>query len=189
GGGAGGGRGRGFDQQAPPLTRGAVEARKHQVQIHGERIHRHHFAQVRAREGAKPAAQVLVIRHPGPARLLVSLDGALRPLVELLVDELAGREWLQPERMAAQVHKRHAALVDRQREALAQAPQRIRAIARARLRERRGVRAAAHELTEYTSGRLGTASPASAGTCSSRRYAPSCSSSGTKASSVMVASG
>ena len=33
---------------------GPVEARQHQVQVHGERVHRHHFVRLRAGEGGEP---------------------------------------------------------------------------------------------------------------------------------------
>jgi hypothetical protein len=130
-----GGERAGLDQDAPPGTHRAVEAREHQVQIHGERVHRDHFTRPGAHERGEAVAQVLVIGHPWAARVLVPFDGALRPLIELLEHELARRERLQAERVTAKVDERRAALVQRQREALAQVAQRVRSVERARERE------------------------------------------------------
>ena len=114
------------DARAP--ARRAVEAREHQVQVHGERVHRDHLQEVRAGERCEAGAQILVIRHPRTAGVLVSDHAEARPVLELLFDELSRRERHEPERVTAQVHERLAALIARQREALAEAAQRVRGI-------------------------------------------------------------
>ena len=48
------GEGAGLDEDAAALTGRTVEARQHQVQVHGERVHRHHFIRLRAGEGGEP---------------------------------------------------------------------------------------------------------------------------------------
>ena len=101
--------------------------------------------------------------------MLVGLHREPSPLIELLVDERAGRDRLEPERMAAEIDQRITAPIGGKREAGPKCPERIACVALACRRE--GV-LAAHDrgsVTAYSRGRLGTASPASAGTCSSRR--------------------
>ena len=60
-----GGEGAGLDQDARAPAARAVEARQHQVQVDGQRVHRHHFARLGAGERGEPAAQVLVVRIQG----------------------------------------------------------------------------------------------------------------------------
>ena len=50
---------------------GPVEAREHQVDVHGERVHRDDFARLRAGEtAASPVREILVILDPRPPRRL-----------------------------------------------------------------------------------------------------------------------
>ncbi len=126
-----------LDQDARALPDGAIEAREHQVQIHRERIHGDDFVCQCSGERHEARGQVLVIGHPRAARMLVARDAEPRPLVKLLVHDVAGRERQQAERVTAQVHERLAALIAWQREARAIAAQRIGCVARLCLGQRR----------------------------------------------------
>ena len=164
-----GGECTGLDQDAPAPSGGAIEARQHQVQIHRERVHRDDFVGQAAGERAEPGGQILVIGHPRAVRVLVAVDGEPGPLVELLVDDVARGERQQAERVTAQVDELFAARIARQREARAIAAQRIGGVAGLCGAERRLRVHAAGPRIGYSSGRLGTASPLSAGTCSPSR--------------------
>ena len=69
-----------------------------------------------------------MIVQPGPRRFEVTLDGALRPAVQLFLDDAADRLRLQPERMAAEVNVLGAVGTRRDAESVAQLRERIGAI-------------------------------------------------------------
>jgi hypothetical protein len=123
------GEGPGLHEDARASPARPVEARQHQVQIHRQRVHGHDFAAASAGQLGQVRGEVLVVGHPRAARLLVAGNPQARPLVEFGVDQLAGAERQQAERMTAQVDERLATLVARQREARAQAAQRVGGIA------------------------------------------------------------
>src|SRR5262249_36601139 len=130
-------------------------------------------------------SQVPVVRNPGACGLLVTQHAEVRPVIELLLDELACRQWHEAQRVTAQVEQLTALRVRRERKSIPEIPQRVRFIARPRMFECRF-----HVSSKrYRRGRLGTASPPMAGAWISRRYAPSLTSPGTNASSVRVARG
>ena len=112
-----GGEGPGLHQDAPTPALRAIEARQHQVQVHRERVHGDDLTGPGTTEHREPRSHVLVIRHPRPAPVLVRLHGPLRPLLELLVHELPGRERQEPQRVAAQIHEGLTARIPRQRKA------------------------------------------------------------------------
>jgi len=92
-----GGECAGLDEDAGACALRAVKAREHQVQIHRERVHRHDFVRMGATQCREARGEILVIGHPRPPSLFVRLHRKARPLLELLVHPLAGRERLQPE--------------------------------------------------------------------------------------------
>jgi len=94
----------------------------------------------------------------------VRLHREARPFLELLVHALARREGLEPERMAAEVRERLAARVKWQGKARAKGGERIARVARLCARQCMRRAHQVRPLTAYSSGRLGTASPPSAGT-------------------------
>ena len=127
-----GGEGACLDQHARAPSLRAVEARKHQMQVHRERVHRHDFVGSRARQRRKPGGEVLVIGHPGAARALVTLHPKVRPVIELLGDDLTCGERQESEGVAAQVGERGALRILRQGKACAKGAQRVGGIARLR---------------------------------------------------------
>ncbi len=161
--------GPGFHQDAgtPPLR--AVETRQHEVQVRGQGVHGDDFGVARAGERGEARGEVLVIGNPRTPRMLVPLDSQARPVIEFLRHEVAGCERHESEGVAAQVRQCLALTVARQGEARAQRAQRIRGITGARVLQ--GGRLAHVEIpvNGYSSGRLGTASPPRAGTCSCSR--------------------
>src|ERR1700751_4981930 len=85
---------------------------------------------MRTAERGEAGSQVLVIGHPGAPPLLMRLHRKPRPLLELLVHQLAGCERVQAEGMAAKVDQRLTARIARQREARPKTAERIARIAR-----------------------------------------------------------
>ncbi len=162
-----GGEGSRFDEDARTPALRPIEARQHQVQVDRQRVHGDDFVGMRAGQGRQPRGQILVVGDPGAAGVLVALDAEPRPVIQLLGDQLARGERQQAQGVAAQVRSGAPACVARQREARAERRQRVGGVAGACLREPAAHRPAS--VSRYKSGRLGTASPPSAGTCSSSR--------------------
>src|SRR5690349_22820804 len=126
-------------------------------------------------------------------------DTERSPVGELFAHVIECRARREAERMPAKIDQGLAARADGQLELLAIGSQDVRGIAiqceiprrrelRQRIAARRNVsRRGIHGVRGYTIGWLGTASPPMAGTARDRMQGPSCTSSGTKASSVIVA--
>ena len=106
---------------------------EHQVQVGGQRIHRHHFLRQRADHPRQRIAHQFVIGHPLRLAGEMALDGFRRPLVQHLLDVGARALWLQAQRIADEIGLR-AACVQRQVELLAEMAQRIDRVAGVRVR-------------------------------------------------------
>ena len=103
----------GLDEHARALARGPVEARHHQVQVGGQRVHRDDIDGLRARQQRKSLAGRVRIVDPRPPRLVMAEHAEACPVVEFLEDEFAGGQRHQAQRVSAQVDGR--ATVARQR--------------------------------------------------------------------------
>ena len=125
----------GLDQDRGALDGRLVEADQHQVQVGGQRIHRHHFGRLRADHPRQRVAHQLVVGHPLRAAGEVAFDGFGRPLVQYFLDMRARALRLQTQRIADEIGLR-LAVVLRDEEFVAKTAQRIGGIAR--LRERVG---------------------------------------------------
>ncbi len=95
--------GAGFDQDRRPFARGPVEADHQQVQVGGERIHRHHFRRQGADQHGQAFAHFVVVGHPRMFAAEMRLHAQRGPVVELLQQGGAHRARLQAERVAAEV--------------------------------------------------------------------------------------
>ena len=109
--------------------RRAIETDEHQVQVGGERVHRHHFRRPGAHHLRQRVAHQLVIRHPRCRFKEVSLDRIACPLVEDFLDHRARAPGLQAERVAAEIGLRRA-VVERQVELIAERAQGIGGVLR-----------------------------------------------------------
>jgi hypothetical protein len=166
------GKGAGLDQDGVAARGRAVEARQQQVQVDAQRIHRHDLVGACAGEQRQVGAQRLHIADPRAACLLVAEHTEAFPVLDILENARPHRAWCEAERVAAQVGQRCAAGSGWQREALAHPAQRIGGVGGPRELERILVgraRRAHGSSTRYSTGRDGTASPASAGSCSASR--------------------
>ena len=103
------GEGAGLDEDAAALTGRAVEARQHQVQVHGERVHRDDFIRLRAGEGGEPCGERSRDRaSTGAAHARAPRRRAAPSHRAPASMSVARRERLQPEGMPAQVGQRRA---------------------------------------------------------------------------------
>jgi len=93
----------GLHQDRWTLARRAIEADHHQVQVGGQRVHRHHFARLRADQGRERLAYQGVVGHPRRGLAEMSFHGFLGPFVQHLLDVRAHAARLQAERVAAEV--------------------------------------------------------------------------------------
>ena len=109
-----GGKGVLLDQDPMPLARRPVEARHHQVQVDGERVHRHDLARRGAHEPRHRLREELVVGHPRVLPREMRLDGEPLPLLELLVDVPPSSPGEEPERIAGEVDLFLAVLASRE---------------------------------------------------------------------------
>ena len=142
-----------LDQDLEAALGRAEEAHEHQMQVHGERVHRDDFVRLRADELRERSAEAFVIVEPTGLRTRecaararrvrrvceVALDAELRPALELGGDAARYLARHEPERVAAKVRERSAAVL-RQREASAERAQLVGCV------ERAGGRRAAAEV-------------------------------------------
>jgi hypothetical protein len=110
-----------LNQDTASLASGPVEAREHQVQIDGQRVHYDDFVFPATDKARKLGTQRFVVGNPGSPGGLVADCSEPLPVVELLADLLAGSQGHQPERMAAKIDEGFAPLVAREAEARAKA--------------------------------------------------------------------
>ena len=123
-----------LDQDRRPLRGRTIEADHHQVQVHGQRIHRDDFVRLRADEGGEVFAHELVVRHPRVLAVEMRLDGEPLPVVELVDQRGAHRARLEAKRIAAEIRLFGAVRALRNQEFVAERGQRIGGV----LGERRG---------------------------------------------------
>ena len=114
----------GFHQQQRAFARRAVETDQHQVQVRGQRVHRHHFGRLRADHARESVAHPLVVGHPRRFAGEMAFDGFGRPLVQHFLDVRACALRLQAQRIADEIGLR-LAVVQRQVEFVAECAQRI----------------------------------------------------------------
>ncbi len=100
----------GFHQQYRALAGRPVEGDQHQVQVGGQRIHRHHFPGLRADHARQRVAHQLVVRHPLRLAGEVAFHGLRRPFVEHFLDMRARALRLQAQRVADEVGLRFAVM-------------------------------------------------------------------------------
>ena len=94
-----------LDQQPVLAGPGAVERDHHQMQVHRQRVHHHHFVGQGTDEPRGRRGQQLVITDPGIARGEVAVDGEALPVFHLLQHVLARTPRLQTERMPREVER------------------------------------------------------------------------------------
>ena len=134
-----------LDENLVTLRRRPEERREHQVQVHGQRVHRDDLVAISSHEIGEQRRELRVIvepaavcgtqgARPAPRRPRVgkmTVDAEFRPALELCADAAAGRARHEPERVAAQVIQRAASLA-RQLELAPQGSQLVGGIERAR---------------------------------------------------------
>ncbi len=139
-----------LDEDFVALRRGSEERREHQVQVHGQRVHRDDLVALRADELRKRRRELHVIVEPaavrGPERARaaarrprireVTVDAQRRPTVQLGLNDAAGRSRHEAERVPAQVGKCPPVLA-RQLELAAQRSELVGRVERARAGEPR----------------------------------------------------
>jgi hypothetical protein len=86
-----------FDEDLRAFASWAVEGREHQVQVHRQRVHRDDFERLCTDQPRQRRRETLVIGQPRPLRFEVTVDGALRPAVQLLLNDARDRLRLQSE--------------------------------------------------------------------------------------------
>ena len=125
-----GGKRPGLHQDRRPLRRGPVEADHHQMQVGGERVHRHHLRGQGAHGGGQAVTHQRVVGHPlaGPGE--VSFHRLDRPFLQHFLHVAARRLGLQAQRVAAEI-RLLAPVVPGNMEFTAQGLQRIGCIQRA----------------------------------------------------------
>ena len=135
-----------LDEDLVTLRRRPEERREHQVQVHGQRVHRDDLVAMRAHEIGEQRRELRVIvepaavrgtqgARPAPRRPRVgkmTVDAERRPALELRVDAASGRARHEAERVAAQVSQRAASPRAAARTRAAGEPARRRHRARAR---------------------------------------------------------
>ena len=98
------------------LSGGAENSPSIQAQIHRERVHGDDFVGQAPVSGAEPGGQMRVRGHPRAGARARGCRRRAGPTVELLVDDVARGERQQAERVTAQEDGAVAALIARQRE-------------------------------------------------------------------------
>ena len=99
------------------------------MQIHAQRVHRHHFGRLRADQFGDAIAQAFVKGHPGGFATEMPFHCQPRPAIHLRFHRIACRTRLQAERIAAEVVQ-GVITMRRNQELVAKAAQRIGSIAR-----------------------------------------------------------
>ena len=154
-----------LEQDPMPLAGRPVEARHHQVEVGGKRVHRHDLAR-RSRGTDEPGHRLreeLVVRQPRVLAREVRLDGEPPPLLQLFFDVTRGSSREQPQRVAGEVDLLLAALAPGNVELVPQPRERVAAI------QRDGEVAPGPKRFAHGSKRpAGTPSHSSAVPCSSR---------------------
>jgi hypothetical protein len=102
-----------FDDDAAPRTVGPEETHHHQVQVHGQRVHRDDFVRLRPDEAGERFAHELVVRHPRAPRAEMAVDREVAPVFEFLGHDRRSALRLQAERIAAEVRELVAGRVAR----------------------------------------------------------------------------
>ena len=188
----------GLDQDGAAVPVRAIEARQQQMQIHGQRVHRHHLGRQRAAQRCELRLQLLGIADPGPAAVLVPEHRQALPVLDLRLDQgaRAARARLpgsgRTDTPAAPIGAPAAGRSGRRRGASGSAASRSRAHASASAppavcgSSAMGSRPPAADRAWAGTARRRRRSP---GLCSASRYQPSGNASSMKASSVIVHSG
>ena len=114
-----------LDQDLPARAVGPEERDQHQVEIHGERVHRHHLPGRGADQARERLAEPLVIRVPGSPAREVRLHAQPGPVFQLGGDQRAGGPGHGTERIPAEIHQRQPVGAGRQLEFPAAPGQRI----------------------------------------------------------------
>ena len=86
-----------LDDDLRALTARAVERHHQQVEVDGERVHRHHFRRSGPDEAGQRLGEQFVVRQPRTISLEVPLDGEALPGGQLGVQLVTGRLGLQTE--------------------------------------------------------------------------------------------
>ena len=97
------GEGRVLDHDAIALGRRPVERGHQQVEVHGQRVHRHHFLRLRSDEARERRAQLVGRGQPGPLALEPALHGETGPGLELRRHRAGRRARLETQRVAGEV--------------------------------------------------------------------------------------
>ncbi|MNI43761.1 hypothetical protein D3C73_981020 [compost metagenome] len=119
-----GGERAGFHQDHRAFGRGPVEADHHQVQVHAQRVHRHHFAGQCADHARQLRADQAVVRQPLGRPGEVAFHRQFAPLLHHFLHCSLCAAWLQAQRVADEVGLL-TTTVARNQEFLPQRPQRI----------------------------------------------------------------
>ena len=82
-----------FDDDLVARFRRAVKTDHHQVQVHGEGVHRHHLGRPGAGYARQAVGDVGMAAHPGEPGFEVAFDGIFSPGVALLQVAPPGRDW------------------------------------------------------------------------------------------------
>ena len=108
-------------------NRGAVEADHHQVQVGGQRVHRHHFGGLRTDHARQWFAHLLVVGHPLRVAGEMALHRLVAPFIQYLQHVRTRAAWLQPQGIAAEIDLL-VVLVLRNQEVAAQRTQQVRGV-------------------------------------------------------------
>src|SRR3974377_921270 len=87
------------------LRRGTGERHHHQVEVHRERIHHHHFDWLCADDSGHVVGQQAMVRHPGITPVEMRFHSELCPSLELLLDVGGCSLRLKSERVSAKVDR------------------------------------------------------------------------------------
>ena len=90
-----------LDQDAPARGGRTVEGGEHQVEVHRQRVHSHHFLRGGPNQPGERRPDRLVVGIPGSRFLEIRPDPALGPAQELVLDPRGSRPRLEAQRMAA----------------------------------------------------------------------------------------